>query len=128
MEFAQVQSLIALDPRIRNTGRLHSNQSYVSLVNTNNTILLVPPTGATLLLYGLWVHNRNVAAVTLALGTGAVLVQTVPLLGPFLSGFTGIDVWLPLPEFVTTIYVTSTAGAAAPNDTQVKAFAIAVGG
>jgi len=121
-----IASLIALDPATRLFGSLHTSLNYVSIVGTDNTLVLTAPTGGTLRAYAIWVHNRNAAAVTLTMGTGATLTQRVPLLGPFLTGFSDI-VPLPLCHFESSIYITSSAGAAAPNDVQVQVFAIAVG-
>ncbi len=118
--------LANIDSRIRESGRLVQSVSYVSLVDTANTLLLTTPTGATLYLYALWVHNRVASTITLAVGTGATLTQRVPRLGPFVTGYHDIFE-IPLAHFESDIYVTSSAGGASPLEVQVKAFAIAVG-
>ena len=120
-------ALMAMDPRIRTSGRLHSSLVHVSLTSTANTLLLTAPDGATLWLYAIWVYNRNSANVNLTLGTGSTLTQVVPQLGPFLTNFNDIVV-LPPSEFESDIYVTSSAGAAASSDVLVKAYTMAVGG
>ena len=45
----------------------------------------------------------------------------------FIRDFKTQQIWMPLHEFETDIYVTSSAGAAATDEVQVKAYAIAVG-
>ena len=123
---AMINSIAGIDTRIRG-GYVHTSLSHVSLTGTDNTLLLTAPDGHTLFLYALWVYNRNSANVNLAIGTGSSLTQRVPHLGPFLTNFSDI-VPIPLAQFETDIYVTSSAGAAAASDVLVKAFAIAVGG
>lgn len=127
MDAAMINGLLALDPRIRDNGRLHHSLTYVSVVSTANTVLLTAPTGATLWLFALMVHNRNAASTFLSIGTGAVLTQVLPRLGPFLQNFHDI-VWIPPTHFEGTIYITASAAAAATNDVHVMGYAIAVGG
>ena len=126
MDVAMINSLIAMDSRLR-TGFIHSSLNEVHLVDTANTLLLTAPDGHTLHLFCLMVYNRNATAVALTLGTGAALTQRVPRLGPFLTTYLDL-VWLPFLVFESDIYVTSSAGAAAPTDVEVKAIAVAVGG
>lgn len=82
MDAATVNSLMSLDPRIRNAGRIHSGPGYVSLSSTSNTLLLTLPDGATAYLYCLQVFNRNASSVELQIGTGSTLTQRIPRLGP----------------------------------------------
>ena len=126
MDESMISSLISLDSRLRERGRLHSSLGYVSLVDTANTLLLTAPTGHTLWLIALSVYNRNSAAVNLQVGTGATLTQRDPRYGPFITNYQTM-LWLPPHEYESDIYVTSSAGAASPSEVQVKAFAIAVG-
>ena len=121
-----LSAIAQMDPRIRAAGRLHTSLVYVSLVTTNNTVLLTAPDGTTLFLWALEVYNRNATQAVLSIGTGAALVQVIPRQGPFLTDFSE-TVYFPLVEFESTIYVTSTVGAADPNDVQVKAYALAMG-
>ena len=123
---AIINSLIAMDPVLRSSGRLHSSLSPVSVTGTSNTLLLTAPTGATLYLYCLQVYNNNATNVTLQLGTGSSLTERIPMLGPFITDFHYFE-YLPLPRFEGDIYVTSSAGASADDDVELKAYAIAVG-
>lgn len=125
-DLSYLSAIAQMDPRIKAAGRLHTSLVFVSLVSTANTILLTAPDGATLFLWALEVMNQNATAARLQLGTGASLTQVIPTIGPFLTDLAD-TVYFPLPEFESTIYVTSSVGAADPNDVQVKAYALAMG-
>jgi len=126
MDASIINSLVSLDPILRNSGRLHSSLSPVSLVDTSNTLLLTAPTGATLYLYAIQVYNNNATNVTLSIGTGASLTERIPMMGPFITDFHYME-YIPLARFEGDIYITSSAGSAADDDVEVKAYAIAVG-
>lgn len=126
MDASFINSLVSLDPILRNSGRLHSSLTPVSLTGTSNTLLLTAPTGATLYLFSLTVYNNNATNVSLSIGTGASLTERMVRLGPFITDFHYIE-WLPLIRFESDIYVTSSAGAAADDDIEIMAHAIAVG-
>ena len=126
MDASFINSLVSLDPILRNSGRLHSSLTPVSLTGTSNTLLLTAPTGATLYLYCITVYNNNATNVSLSIGTGASLTERMVRLGPFLTAFHSVE-WLPLIRFESDVYVTSSAGAAADLDVEIMAHAIAVG-
>ena len=126
MDASFINSLVSLDPILRNSGRLHSSLTPVSLTGTSNTLLLTAPTGATLYLYCLTVYNNNATNVSLSIGTGASLTERMVRLGPFITDFHYVE-WLPLIRFAGDIYCTSSAGSAADDDVEIMAHAIAVG-
>ena len=126
MDSSIVNSLISLDPILRNSGRIHSSLTPVSLTGTSNTLLLTAPTGATLYLYCLMVYNNNATNVSLSIGTGASLTERMVRTGPYITDFHYTE-WFPLVRFEGDIYVTSSAGSAADDDVEVQAFANAVG-
>ena len=126
MDGSFINSLVSLDPILRNSGRLHSSLTPVSLTGTSNTVLLTAPTGATLYLFCLTVYNNNATNVSLSVGTGASLTERMVRLGPFITDFHYVE-WLPLIRFESDIYVTSSAGSTADDDVEIMAHAIAVG-
>lgn len=123
---AMLESLLALDPRIRDAGRLHQPNAYVSVVSTANTTILTVPTGASLYLICLIVTSRQAGNVYLNVGTGA-FTQVLPRLGPFFQNIVDV-VWLPPVHFTTSIVVQASAAAASPNDVHILPITIAVGG
>ena len=126
MDASIINSLVSLDPVLRNSGRIHSSLTPVSLTGTSNTLLLTEPTGATLYLYCLMVYNNNATNVSLSIGTGASLTERMVRTGPYITDVHYTE-WFPLVRFEGDIYVTSSAGASADDDVEVQAFAIAVG-
>ena len=126
MDASIINSLVSLDPVLRNSGRIHSSLTPVSLTGTSNTLLLTAPTGATLYLYCLMVYNNNATNVSLSIGTGASLTERMVRTGPYITDFHYTE-WFPLVRVEGDIYVTSSAGASADDDVEVQAFAIAVG-
>jgi hypothetical protein len=126
MDASFINSLVSLDPILRNSGRIHSSLTPVSLTGTSNTLLLTAPTGATLYLYCLMVYNNNGTNVSLSIGTGSSLTERMVRTGPYITDFHYTE-WFPLVRFEGDIYVTSSAGSAADDDVELQAFAIAVG-
>jgi len=125
MDASFINSLVSLDPILRNSGRLHSSLTPVSLTGTGDTLLLTAPTGATLYLYCITVYNNNSTNVSISIGTTGITERMVRL-GPFITDFHSVE-WLPLIRFESDIYCASSAGAAADNDVEIMAHAIAVG-
>tara|TARA_Y100000310_G_scaffold167483_1_gene167245 strand:- start:762 stop:1145 length:384 start_codon:yes stop_codon:yes gene_type:complete len=126
MDGSIINSLVSLDPILRNSGRIHSSLTPVSLTDTNNTLLLTAPTGATLYLYCLMVYNNNASNISLSIGTGASLTERMVRTGPYITDFHYTE-WFPLVRFESDIYVTASAASAADDDCEIQAFAIAVG-
>mgnify|MGYP001598665526 CR=1 FL=1 len=124
---ADIASLLALDPRIRDSGRLHQPAAYVSVVSTASTVLLTAPTGATLYLICLIVTSRVAGSIYLTVGTGTTtFVQVLPRMGPFMLNLTD-EHWIPPTHFAATITVQASASGAAPADIHIMPIAIAVG-
>jgi len=118
--------LAAADGRVRASGRLHQPLAYVSITGTSNTLVLTLPDGATAYLIGLLVFNRNTSSAVLRIGTGSTLTQVMPRLGPFLTDYSE-EADFPPTHFESDIYITSTVGAADPNDVQVLPIAVVIG-
>ena len=118
MDGATINSLVSLDPILRNSGRLHSSLTPVSLTSTSNTLLLTAPTGATLYLYCLMVYNNNATNISLSIGTGASLTERMVRTGPYITDFHYTE-WFPLIRFEGDIYVTASAASAADDDCEV---------
>ena len=123
---ADIEALLALDPRIRDAGRLHQPAAYVSVVSTANTTILTAPTGASLYLICLMVMSRQAGSIYLNVGTGA-FTQVLPRLGPFFLNIMEV-LWLPPTHFAASIVVQASAAAAATSDVHIMPIAIAVGG
>lgn len=120
-----MQAMAALDARVRHAGRLHTSLTSVSLTSTSNATLLTAPDSATLILFAIWVYNRNAANVNLIL-TNSSGTQIAPQLGPFLTDYHDI-IELPPTEVEGDVNITPSAAAAASNDVLVKAYAVAIG-
>ena len=125
MDGSIINSLVSLDPILRNSGRLHSSLTPVSVVSTADTLLLTAPTGGTLYLYCLMVYNNNATNVSLSIGTTGITERMVRT-GPYITDFHYTE-WFPLIRCESDIYIASSAASAADDDVEVQAFAIAVG-
>ena len=97
MDGSIINSLVSLDPILRNSGRLHSSLTPVSVVSTADTLLLTAPTGGTLYLYCLMVYNNNATNVSLSIGTTGITERRVRT-GPYITDFHYTE-WFPLIRF-----------------------------